>query len=65
MATHSSTLAYKIPWTEKPGGLPSMGSQKIKRNRVSMCSCITVLTKAKVSTWLIFIFMSLKGQESY
>ena len=30
MATHSSTLAYKIPWTEKPGGLPSMGSQKIK-----------------------------------
>ena len=27
MATHSSTLAWKIPWTEKPGGLQSMGSQ--------------------------------------
>ena len=26
MATHSSTLAWKIPWTEKPGGLQSMGS---------------------------------------
>ena len=26
MATHSSTLAWKIPWTEEPGGLPSMGS---------------------------------------
>ena len=26
MATHSSTLAWKIPWTERPGGLQSMGS---------------------------------------
>ena len=26
MAPHSSTLAWKIPWTEKPGGLQSMGS---------------------------------------
>ena len=26
MATHSSTLAWKIPWTEKPGGLQSIGS---------------------------------------
>ena len=28
MATHSSTLAWRIPWTEKPGGLQSMGSQE-------------------------------------
>ena len=28
MATHSSILAWKIPWTEKPGGLQSMGSPK-------------------------------------
>ena len=27
MATHFSTLAWKIPWTEEPGGLQSMGSQ--------------------------------------
>ena len=27
MATHSSMLAWKIPWTEDPGGLQSMGSQ--------------------------------------
>ena len=26
---HSSTLAWKIPWTEKPGGLQSMGSQRV------------------------------------
>ena len=27
MSTHSSILAWRIPWTEEPGGLPSMGSQ--------------------------------------
>ena len=30
MATHSSILAWEIPWTEEPGGLPSIGSQKSK-----------------------------------
>ena len=29
MATHSSSLAWKIPWTEEPGRLPSMGSQRV------------------------------------
>ena len=29
MATHSSVLAWKIPWTEKPGGLQSMESQEL------------------------------------
>ena len=29
MATHSSTLAWTIPWTEEPGGLQSMGSQRV------------------------------------
>ena len=29
MATHSSTLAWKIPWTEKPGRLQSMGRQRV------------------------------------
>ena len=29
MATHSSTIAWKIPWTEEPGGLPSMGSHRV------------------------------------
>ena len=29
MATHSSTLAWKIPWMEKPGRLQSMGSQRV------------------------------------
>ena len=29
MATHSSILTWEIPWTEKPGGLQSMGSQRV------------------------------------
>ena len=29
MATHSSILAWEIPWTEEPGGLQSMGSQRV------------------------------------
>ena len=28
-ATHSSILAWKIPWTEEPGGLQSVGSQRV------------------------------------
>ena len=32
MATHSSTLAWKIPWTEKPGRLQSMGLQRVRHN---------------------------------
>ena len=29
MAIHSSTIAWKLPWTEEPGGLQSMGSQRV------------------------------------
>ena len=32
MATHSSTLAWKIPWTVEPGGLQSMGSLGVRRD---------------------------------
>ena len=32
MATHSSILGWKIPWTEKPGGIQSMGSQRLGHN---------------------------------
>ena len=31
-ATHSSTLAWRILWTEEPGGLQSMGSQRVGHN---------------------------------
>ena len=33
IATHSSILAWKIPWTEEPGRLQSTGSQKVRHNQ--------------------------------
>ena len=39
MATHSRTLAWKIPWTEEPGKLQSMGSQRVGHNwATSLCT---------------------------
>ena len=54
MATHSSILAWRIPWTEEPGGLQSMGSQRVRCNwatnmppthtyiRVCVCVCVCI-----------------------
>ena len=35
LATHSSILAWEIPWAEEPGGLQSMGSQRVRHNCVT------------------------------
>ena len=43
MAPHSSTLAWKIPWTEEPGGLQSMGSQRVKHNWTTSLSLLTFM----------------------
>ena len=32
MATHLSSLAWRIPWTEEPGGVQSMGSQRVRHD---------------------------------
>ena len=34
MATHSSIRAWRVPWTEEPGGLQSTGSQRVRHERV-------------------------------
>ena len=43
VATHSSTLAWKIPWTEEPGGLQSMGSRRVGHDRATSLSLFTFL----------------------
>ena len=48
MATHSSTLARKIPWTEEPGRLHSMGSQRVGYD----CAVFS----SRVSLFLFFFF---------
>ena len=36
MATHSSIFAWGIPWTEEPGGLQSIGSQRVRHDRSNL-----------------------------
>ena len=43
MAPHSSTLAWKIPWTEEPGGLQSMGSRRVGHDWVTSLSLFTCM----------------------
>ena len=43
MAPHSSTLAWKIPWTEEPGRLQSMGSRRVRHNWATSLSLFTFM----------------------
>ena len=44
MATPSSILPWRIPWTEEPGGLQSIGSQRVGHNRVTNAFTFTSLS---------------------
>ena len=48
MAPHSSTLAWKIPWTEEPGRLQSMGLQRVKHDRAIKQQQIRQLFSKKI-----------------
>ena len=43
MAPHSSTLAWRIPGTEEPGGLPSMGSHRVRHDWSDLAAAAAVL----------------------
>ena len=43
MATHSSILAWEMPWTEKPGGLQSTRSQRVRDTHTDQAYIISVL----------------------
>ena len=56
MAPHSSTLAWKIPWTEEPGGLQSMGLLRVRRDWVTSLSLFTFHFHAlekEIATYLL------------
>ena len=42
MATHTSTLAWRIPWTEEPGRLQSTGSKELDTTEVTELTCMYV-----------------------
>ena len=52
MATHSSMLAWRIPWTEEPGRLQSMGLQRVR------CDLSTEYV-AKALSWVLFFSMDI------
>ena len=58
MATHSSIFAWKIPWTEEPGGLQSMGSQRVRHNLATK-SPQTLMTMTVFYCFIYMCMMSL------
>ena len=59
MATHSSTLAWKIPWAEEPGGLHSTGSQTVRHDWVTSLSDFFQLL---IHIWLFAIVWTVAHQ---
>ena len=53
MAPHSSILAWKIPWTEEPGRLQSMGSQRVRHNRATSLSLSFFLFPLSLPTLIL------------
>ena len=51
MATHSSILAWRIPWTEEPGGLLSMGSQRVRHDWATWLSFFLSSYHQLINIW--------------
>ena len=65
MAPHSSTLAWKIPWMEEPGGLQSMGSLAVRHDWATSLSLFTVMRwRRKWQPTLVFLPEESQGQGS-
>ena len=69
MATHSSTLAWRIPGTEEPGGLPSMGLHKVGHDWSDLAAAAASLYNHECKNDLcikliIWIFLTIEKTES-
>ena len=53
MAIHSSILAWKIPWTEEPGGLQFMGLERVGHDCMHFMSCQLAQSLYKKQSYLI------------
>ena len=64
MATHSSVLAWRIPGTEEPDGLLSMGSQSRTRlKRLSSSSEVLIIYNIIIQLTLLTLYMKVKGKS--
>ena len=58
MAPHSSILAWKIPWTEEPGGLQSMGSRRVGHNWSDLAAPAAVVGKHSIKANKLYLLIS-------
>ena len=66
MATHSSTLAWKIPWREKPGRLQSMGSQRVGQDwATSLSLSIRIHVKHTKKQFILFSCLWVRSYEKF
>ena len=63
MATHSSTLAWRIPWTEEPGGLQSMGSKRVIFVKVELLSRVRLFTTPWTAAYQAPLSIGFSRQE--
>ena len=64
MATHSSILAWEFSWTEEPGGLQSMGSQRVGHDWATNTYLLTYLLTSCVAQGTQYFVIVYKGKES-
>ena len=64
MATHPSTLAWKIPWTEEPGGLPSMGSHRVGQDWSNLAGSRDITWRKKWQPTPVFLSGKSYGRSS-
>ena len=56
MAPHSSTLAWRIPGTAEPGGLPSMGSHRVGHNLSDLAAAAAIEHEPQIGKDAVFFF---------
>ena len=63
MATHSSILAWRIPGTEEPGGLPCMGSHRVKHDRSNLVAAAAAYLRMRkygnLNTFFLIIIVKI------
>ena len=58
MATHSSILTWRIPWTEEPGGQQSTGSQRVGHDLATKHGLLEYLKLSLNSSWKLWYFIT-------
>ena len=63
MAAHSSALAWRIPWTEEPGGLLSMGSHRVGHDWSDLAAAALGLSPGPFCVFYVYLFVDLTHSQ--